>query len=63
MKYYIAYEGYNVVAVEANSKQAAEDRFWDEGLNDLANAEIREIQPETKAFQIYTDLNDLRRGL
>lgn len=54
----IAYEGYQVVEVQADTAEEAEAKFWDEGLNDLYNANICEIVPSYEAFEAYTDLND-----
>lgn len=58
MMYKIAYEGYNVVEVEADTIEQAEEAFWERGLNDLYNAEIREIVPVGQPFKDYTDLNE-----
>lgn len=42
-KYQIAYSGWTTVQVEANSPEEAEKKFWEEGLNDLADAEVGDI--------------------
>lgn len=44
MKYTIGYSGWTTIEVEADSPEQAEQKFWDEGLNDLYDAEINEIQ-------------------
>ena len=57
MKYKIAYTGDSVVEVEANTAEEAEEKFFEEGLNDLYNSEILEVVPAGEAFENYTDLN------
>lgn len=58
MTYKIAYSGWQVVEVEADTPEAAEEKFWNDDMNDLYNAEIGEIVPADTPFQMYTDLND-----
>lgn len=58
MKYKIAYTGYEVALVDAGSEDEARELFYDEGLNDLYNAEIVEVVPADEAFVFHTDLND-----
>lgn len=43
MKYQIVYSGWTTVEVEADSPELADQKFWDEGLNDLNDVEIQEI--------------------
>lgn len=42
--YKIAYSGWTEVTVEATSPEEAEEKFWEEGLNDLSDAEIDVIK-------------------
>lgn len=39
----IAYSGDTTVTVEAETKEKAEEIFWEEGLNDLYDSEIGDI--------------------
>lgn len=43
MLYQIGYSGWQTVEVEADSKEQAEQKFWDDGLNELNDAEIDDI--------------------
>jgi len=39
----IAYSGWTTVNVEAATEDEAREKFWDEGLNDLNDAEIGNV--------------------
>lgn len=43
MKYKISYTGWTIIEVDADSPEQAEEKFWDDGLNDLYDTEIDEI--------------------
>lgn len=46
----IAYSGWKTVEVEAATADEAEEKFWDEGMNDLYDAEIGDIIEADKQF-------------
>lgn len=56
-RYKVAYEGLNIVEIEANSAEEAEDKFFEDGHNDLYNAQIVETVEADQPFEMYTDLN------
>lgn len=43
-KYTIVYRGWTTAEVAANSIEEAEEQFYDEGLNELNDSEIDDIQ-------------------
>lgn len=42
-KYRIQYSGWTTVLIEAGSPEEAEHKFWEDGLNDLFDAEIQDV--------------------
>ena len=56
-KYKIATTGYDIIEVEADTPEQAEDVLWDNDLNHLVNTEIVEVVEADKEFEMYTDLN------
>ncbi len=42
-RYIVAYSGWTQVEINANSIEEAEEKFWEDGLNDLNDAEIGDI--------------------
>ena len=60
-RYKIAYSGWNTVEVEANSPEEAEDKFWDDGLNDLYDAEIGDVvELEPRVWKVNGFYNDTK---